>query len=132
MALITTDYGRDIRIGKAVGTSSGLKNLAEALVRRLSTPTGNLFYDPRYGLDLRLFLNTEITTNTLDSISSQVKEQLELDERVQNASVKATYKPQQFRLLFDIQISPYIDKTFTLVVSVDKLSVQLLQDSLTQ
>lgn len=130
MSLIQTDYGRDIRIGKVVGTKSGLKNLIEALVRRLSTAKGSLFYDLEYGLDLRLFLNYEIDRDTLDEIRVSIEQQLERDERVQQARCSVDFNAQTFSLKIDIQVTPVIGQTFTLVVSVNKLSVQLLTDSL--
>ena len=91
MALITTDYGKDTRIGKVVGTSSGLRNLIEALSRRLSTAKGSLFYDPEYGEDLRLYLNQEMTADVLDAIKVAIEQQLERDERVQEARCKVVF-----------------------------------------
>ena len=132
MALITTDYGKDVRIGKVVGTSSGLRNLIEALSRRLSIAKGSLFYDPEYGEDLRLYLNQEMTADVLDTIKVAIEQQLERDERVQEARCKITFNSQAFNLKINITITPFIGKTFTLILSVDKLSVQLLEDSLNQ
>lgn len=132
MALITTDYGKDTRIGKVVGTSSGLRNLIEALSRRLSTAKGSLFYDPEYGEDLRLYLNQEMTADVLDAIKVAIEQQLERDERVQEARCKVVFNSQAFSLKINITVTPFIGKTFTLVLSVDKLSVQLLEDSLNQ
>lgn len=132
MALITTDYGTDIRIGKVVSLSSGLKNLQEALVRRLTTARGSLFYDPDYGLDLRVFINQEINADTLDQIRASLEQQLELDERVKNIDATVKYDSSNFKLNIVIQVTPNIGQTFILVVSVDKLTVELLTSSLNQ
>lgn len=130
--LITTDYGTDIRIGKVVGTESGLRNLITALVRRLSTATGSLFYDLEYGLDLRTFVNTEITRSTLDEIRVAVENQLERDPRVETIRCNVTFNKQAFSLLLDVQVTPIIGQTFTLVLSVDKVTVELLEESLNE
>jgi len=132
MALITTDYGTDIRISKVVSLSSGLKNLQEALVRRLTTARGSLFYDPDYGLDLRVFINQEINADTLDQIRASLEQQLELDERVKNIDATVKYDSSNFKLNIVIQVTPNIGQTFILVVSVDKLTVELLTSSLNQ
>lgn len=130
--LIVTDYGKDIRIGKVVSTQDGLDNLITALVRRLSTATGSLFYDLEYGLDLRIFLNTEITPSTLDLIRVQVENQLELDKRVESVRCDISFNPQAFQLDLNIQVVPIIDEEFTLVLSVDKVTVELLDSSLNE
>lgn len=132
MALITTDYGTDIRISKVVSLSSGLRNLQDALIRRLSTARGSLFYDPDYGLDLRLFVNQEINADVLDQIRASLEQQLELDERVKNIDATVKYDASNFKLNIRIQVTPNIGQTFILVVSVDKLTVELLTSSLNQ
>jgi len=128
--IIQTDYGKDILIGKVVSTESGLKNLMNALVRRLSTPLGGLFYDPDYGLDVRSFLNGEINQNSIDTIRVSVEQELEKDERVRTCRCDLQFTESTFALRLNIQVTPYIGKVFTLVVSVDKLSVKLLEDAL--
>lgn len=134
--LLVTDYGTDIRIGKVVSLESGLKNLITALYRRLSTAKGSLFYDPEYGLDLRIFLNSEITTDTLDEIRVAIEQQLERDERVEEVRADVTYNlkdlNEDFRLDIKIQVTPVIGQTFTLVLGVNELTVELLEESLNE
>lgn len=134
--LLVTDYGTDIRIGKVVSLETGLKNLITALYRRLSTAKGSLFYDPEYGLDLRIFLNSEITADTLDEIRVAIEQQLERDERVQEVRADVTYNlkdlNEDFRLDIKIQVTPVIGQTFTLVLGVNELTVELLEESLNE
>lgn len=132
MALIYTDYGKDIVIGKVVGTRSGLSNLLYALVRRLSTARGSLFYDLEYGLDLRTYINGEIDNNILDEIRVNIEQELEKDERVQSARCSLEFNESAFTLKVTIQVTPYSGRTFILILSVDKLTVELLQESLNQ
>ena len=58
------DYGFDVSgvddISKSFTTSKELRLLAEALLRRLITGKGTLFYDLTYGYDLRMLLNSKI------------------------------------------------------------------------
>lgn len=56
---MATNFGTDLQAveGFRFRKVSGLENLAIALLRRLTTPRGGLFYDLTYGTDLRNFLN---------------------------------------------------------------------------
>ncbi len=130
MSTLTTDYGTDIRIGKVVRTASGLRNLMDACVRRLSTATGSLFWNPEYGYDVRQVLNSEISVEILKDLESRIVSQLELDERVSKATCDATFIYPTQKLTIKIFITPFQDKTFTLVISVSKLTIELLNTSL--
>lgn len=130
MSTLTTDYGVDVRIGKVVGTASGLRNLMDACVRRLSTATGSLFWNPEYGYDVRQVLNSEISVEILKDLESRIVSQLELDERVSKATCDATFIYPTQKLTIKIFITPFQDKTFTLVISVSKLTIELLNTSL--
>lgn len=130
MSTLTTDYGTDCRIGKVVTKVSGLQNLIEALVRRLSTPTGSLFWNPEYGYDVRQVLNSEISVEILKDLESRIVSQLELDKRVSKATCDATFIYPTQKLTIKIFITPVQDKTFTLVIGVSKLTVELLDSSL--
>lgn len=129
-SIVETNYGTDITIGKRVGTISGTRNLLNALVRRLKTPSGGLFYDPSYGEDVRTYLNNQIDTDILDQIRANIKRQIELDERVKNANISLSFNQSAFSLLINLQVTPNVGQTFTLVLSIDKLSVTILSDSL--
>ena len=69
------DYGTDIRIGTVVSTQSGIKNLIEAILWRLQTPRGSLFYDTSYGEDVREYLQSELTPATLHEMQGLIKSQ---------------------------------------------------------
>src|SRR5581483_10431962 len=67
--------------------------LAQALARRLSTPTGQLAFigdDPDYGFDVRSYCNETVTDGTLGEIAAQVTAQCLLDERVETADCQVT------------------------------------------
>lgn len=126
MSTSTTDYGKDIRIGKIVGTASGLRNLMDACVRRLSTSTGSVFWNPEYGYDVRQLLNSEVDLNTLSASENIIANQLELDERVDKATCKVIFNQATSKMYIYIKITPVADKTFSLVLSVDKVTVEIL------
>lgn len=132
MSLITTDYGTDIVIGKTVSLVSGSKNLINAITRRLSTAKGSLFYDLEYGYDLRQFINAEVDDQDIQQIETNVENQVQLDERVRSCQTTATFDYQTQKMRLEIQVTPFVDRTFTLIISVDKLTVKLLTDSVNQ
>jgi len=129
-SLVVTDYGTDIVIGKTVSLVSGTLNLINAVYRRLQTPRGGLFYDPNYGEDVRLYLNGQIDTDILDQIKVNIEQQVQLDARVRTATATVTFNSQAYSLRIILQVVPIVGQSFTLVLSVDKLSVTILSNSL--
>jgi len=126
MSTSTTDFGTDVRIGIVVTKVSGLQNLIEALVRRLSTPTGSLFWDLEYGYDVRALLNGEIDMNLLEAAEKTIENQLQLDERVDDAKCFIVFDLPTSTMYLYISVTPFTDRTFKLIVSVNKLTVELL------
>ena len=131
MSTATTDYGVDVRIGRIVSKKSGLGNLMDACIRRLSTPTGQLFWNPEYGYDVRQLLNSEVSLNILGAAERVIANQLELDERVDKATCQIVFNESTSKMYIYISITPVADKTFTLVLSIDKVTVELLDSAVT-
>jgi len=117
--------GTDVKVGKVLTLISGYQNLATQLIRRLSTRRGTLFYDPNYGDDIRLFMNSPINNATLEQIKYTIKRQCEADPRIDNADVSATYSQSTLTLEVDIALTTFLGP-FTLVISVDALTIELL------
>lgn len=65
---------------------SGLRNLGNALARRLSTVLGALASDPNYGFDLRDMLNAGVDETRLSSMRGQIVAEIEKDPRVDSVS----------------------------------------------
>lgn len=61
---------------------SGLENLRERLLRRLTTPRGSLHYDPDYGMDIRLLLNESLSPEVQYEYAVLIASELEKDEAV--------------------------------------------------
>ena len=123
------DFGSDIPVfddlDETLTLQSGRRVLIDALGRRLLTDKGSLPFHEDYGIDVRNFLNTSITTDSLFTIKDIVERELEDDERVLSASTVVTYDTPTEALSFDVTIQteegPF---AFTLVVTA--LTTQLI------
>lgn len=128
MASSFPSFGTDFVINIAPGHISGINNLVKKIVRRFKTPTGCLYWDSAYGLDLRQYLNSTVTTSGLTQIKNLVKAQCELDPRVKNADVSVSNSANN-ELFVTIQITTQPGPTFVLILKVNQLTVDLLSNS---
>jgi phage baseplate assembly protein W len=119
------NFGQDFVIGPSPGKISGINNLVSKIVRRLRAVNGSLSWDPAYGLDVRQYLNTQITTAKLQEIKQSVKAQCELDERVLQANVTVE-NTQNLELFITIKIITQPGPNFTFILKVNKLTLELL------
>lgn len=78
---------------------SGRHALAQAILRRLTTPRGGLVGDPTYGYDL---LNAVGATETASSVESRTLEQVVAEEEVEEAKVAATFKDGLLRVFIHV------------------------------
>jgi phage baseplate assembly protein W len=104
---------------------SGTANLVAALVRRLQTPRGGLFYAPDYGTDLRAWLNESFTSQRIFTLRAAVVAECEKDPRVESVLCRATYDSAAELLTVEIQ-GTAADGPFELVLAVTALSVEVL------
>jgi phage baseplate assembly protein W len=89
-----TNFGPDVGIDVDALTDvpldwslcSGLRNLGNALGRRLRTVLGALASDPNYGFDLRDMLNAGVDASRLSALRGQVVAEIEKDQRVNAVS----------------------------------------------
>lgn len=65
-----------------IQTISGLKNIKDALFRRLKTQPGSLVHRPDYGVGIKDFQNAPNSLPNQQRLALRVKEQFELDSRV--------------------------------------------------
>ena len=105
---------------------SGRLGLAQAVARRLITPTGGLFYASDYGDDVRRYLNNANPSTTL-RIAATAEGECEKDERVDRADADATL---ELGVSLDLQVSLTDgDGPFTFTLSVDDLTASLLVEA---
>lgn len=64
--------------------------IGEALLRRLTTPRGQLPDDPNYGLDIRGYCNRGVPTGELREIAGQIRSEASKDDRIEDVSVTVT------------------------------------------
>jgi len=106
----------------------GIRNLANALLRRLITPRGGLFYDPDYGFDLRDYLSAGLTDAELQALSATVALELEKDERVKSALVTQLFIAAERRLQIRCIVTTQ-DPTaapFALVLAIGAVTSEIL------
>jgi hypothetical protein len=66
---------------------TGFRIVAEAIIRRWSTPRGGLLEDPAYGYDITDAVGDDIDQATLARMSQAAAEEAQKDERVRNCYV---------------------------------------------
>ncbi len=107
--------------------ATGFQVVAEAIARRWQTPRGGLIDDPNYGYDLSDFVNDDLSKEELANIAHQAGAEAEKDERVLSCEVTVTFVTGGL-----LTVTGKVTTTqgpFALVVSVDQVSVSLLQVS---
>ena len=124
-----TDYGTDIAghawLGNPWGLASGLTNLANALLCRLTTPLGTLDDHPGYGYDVRDLLLSDLSPAELDAARSAIEAQLEDDDRVLSAKATLALDISTGVLTMDLDIEG-ADGPFSLVLAVSQVSAEVL------
>jgi hypothetical protein len=126
------DYGEDVStfldgdLDPYFRPLTGPRVVAEAVVRRWTTPSGGLFFEPSFGLDVRELSSQAMTPQALFTLGALLASQAEEDERVQSALVELSFNAQTRKLLVRAEIRT-ASGPFALVVSVDRLSVEILE-----
>lgn len=103
---------------------SGLQNLEEALLRRLSTPRGGLFYDEQYGMDIRGYLNETFTASVEYELRVLSARQCETDERVLEVNVEVLqFNTSSIELKLNVQTN---GGEVTKILSITNVTVEVL------
>ena len=114
MALINEFYLKDIaHKGDLLASPSGdlqvvtgENNIREALFRRLMTVQGSLIHRPNYGVGIKQFVNAPNTFDNQRLIAQRIKEQFELDFRVDEVvAVQIDNRPDNpERITFTVRV----------------------------
>ncbi len=129
------DFGVDIAcavdLGARFARVTGLTNLGNAVVRRLSTPHGALAaFDPDaadYGLDVRGLIGENYTPGVIRSWQTAIANEIAKDERLTSASVSITPGVADASATITILATLADGKTpFQLIIGVTSLTVALL------
>lgn len=123
------NYGTDLScisdLDPSMAEVSGRLLLAQACVRRLTTPRGGLIDDPNYGYDVTQFLNDDLNPADLQRIASAIDAELVKDERVLSSTTQITLISNV--LTIATQMTPSGGPSFSLVLAVSAVTVSLLQ-----
>lgn len=129
-----TDYGRDTSCTTGLQTgryATGLRLVAEAVFRRLSTPRGMLqggLEEENYGLDLTSLIGSAATAADAAGLPSRISAELLKDERIESATVTVTPTHDGPRTIWDVvALCVASEGSFELQLAVTDVSVQLLQ-----
>ncbi len=127
MALIEPNYGVDISAYPDLNFRriQGRENLLEAILRHFLTPRGGLLYDETYGLDLKQYIQEELTPAVRYELQVLVIAECLKDERIRDA----TFRLEQTELeKFKIHIGLIDDDgvEYRLVLDINAVTVEVL------
>ncbi len=124
------DYGVDFSctsdLEDELRVISGPLVLAQALVRRWSTPRGMLIDDPDYGTDLRENINESVDNLALIRIRSECRAEALKDERVVDCVITASRYDQGTGVVTLMITIEAREESITMVLAVSDLTVDLL------
>lgn len=128
--MTTVDYGTDLScltdLTPLCGETSGMTLFLQSLARRVTTRRGSVIDDANYGLDVRDYLQDELSAEKLAMISSEVGSELIKDERVLTAVCTTTFNQTTKALTLSITGDGSLGP-FLLVLSVSSVTVQILK-----
>ncbi len=121
------DYGNDTECTKDLTFSrtevTGETMMAQAMLRRLTTPRGTLIESPDYGYDLRQFMKA--STPPASVINSNVENEVLKDERVADVTVQTTFN--EATGVLEISVVGFgAEGPFDLTIGISDVTVELL------
>jgi phage baseplate assembly protein W len=120
-----TDLAGSIGLDAAFTLVGGHRALAEACIRRLTTPRGGLFYAPNYGTDVREMLAARFDAARLSGWKARIEAELRKDDRVLAAAVDLTPNAQTESVAIRIRVTT-AEGPFSFTLAASALSVELL------
>lgn len=103
--------------------AAGVRNIGNALARRLITPRGGLLYDPSYGTDIRAYVNAGFTASKLAQLASEIETEVLKDARVASAAVAVQIAGSSMTISLTVDLA---QGPFELIFRSDGLSVELI------
>ncbi len=124
------DFGNDIMVFPDLDPSMSLvadgRVVAQTFAKNITTPRGSLSFHPDRCIDIRDFLNEQVTRETLFRIKAACEAEAEADERVNSANVTVSFIRETgvLRLGVALELTEGGPFSFTTLISQDL--VQLL------
>jgi hypothetical protein len=128
-----TNYGYDLScesdLDRNFGTVSGRLLLSQALVRRIITPRGMLFYDPNYGYDITSEVSDDLLPADLGRIGQEMDAEFLKDQRVISSITQVTTVTAPDGTLSLSTLTTITDGNgpFPLTLAISQVTVTLLQ-----
>lgn len=123
---MTVDLGSDFScetdLTPGMLVVSGQRRVAEALIRRLGTPRGALWYSPEYGTDLREFVHSAAGTYAVELAAEQ---ECLKEETVDEVEALAEFTANNETMTVTLRVKTS-DGPFTLILLVSALRVDEL------
>lgn len=129
------DYGFDLSATTGVKASSlvrGVRLVAEAVFRRLTTPPGTLRGGPAeldYGVDLAGFVGRVDARSAAAALPGIIRSELSKDDRIGSADATVAIEqsgPGAYRLVIRVSCTTSADEDFALTLAVTDVSTELL------
>ena len=114
-------------IDASLSLVDGRTCLGQAVARRITTPRGGLFYDSDYGIDIRDFIKQTGFSET--QAARIIESEILKDERVNNVVANVTFNQLAEEVSIIITVTDE-QGPFVLTVTVDNLTVELLQSDI--
>lgn len=130
---MATTFGKDISCGASLKSGrfvSGVRLVAEAAYRRLTTPRGTLRggeEEANYGFDLTEVIGAVTTRGAIAALSGRIRNELLKDERIDD--VKVTIVDRTFGVAFEYEIlvaGTTSEGPFALQLSATDVTVELI------
>lgn len=121
---LASDFAGVLDIDWALSTVEGEMALAQAILRRLTTPLGGLEDDPLYGFDIRELVGSTLTASVIEQL---VREQVLAEEEVDRAAVRVTQSADS--ILIEIRLRT-ITGTASLTLNASALTLDALFNGL--
>lgn len=129
----TTNYGSDMSLLMdldPMGTVvTGRLLLAQALIRRWTTPRGRLLDDPNYGYAVTDELNDDLGPADINEIAANMDAEAIKDERVISSSTTVQFNAVDGNLITNTIVTDG-GGPFKLVLSITDVTVTILSQSL--
>lgn len=125
----TTFHDGAVGIDPLFGLVSGADAVIESCARRLMTPRGSLRWDPAYGYDLMGKMAARMSPIARERIKAEIVTELEKDERVLKCTVLDFVQLGAGRWHIPIRIELSGNSTFTFVMAVSELTIELLREA---
>ena len=121
---LASDIGGVTSVDYALSTVSGRQALAEAILRRLTTRRGGLFYAPSYGFDVLGLIGSTVSAS---EVEQRVLEQALLEEEVEDATCTVTFADVGATRSITVELNiTDAEGPFDLTLSASELTISAL------